>query len=112
MSLEKFNESQSSDLNLTEGLSLLAEKKAILDNQDLQCLQQLRKAKWFKAYYERRLVEEREACIREMLTEVPHDKVIGLRATISFIDKLLKMPDNDRLIKWRALNPNQPLPED
>lgn len=112
MSLDKFNEAPSGDVNLTDGTSLEREKKAIQDNQDLQCLQQLRKAKWFRSYYERRLREERELLVKQLCNDDGVESVAGLRFGIRLLDKLMAMPENDRRIKWSALNPGAPIPED
>lgn len=112
MSLDKFNEAPSGDVNLTDGTSLEREKKAIQDNQDLQCLQQLRKAKWFRSYYERRMKEKREVFVKELCADQHHEMSLILRARIQLIDDLLAMPEGDRQIKWKALNPGTPAPED
>jgi hypothetical protein len=113
LSLDQFNEVPSDNLNKTDGKSLAAEKQAVKDSQDLECLRELKKSVWFRVYYERRLREEREALVKAITSDAsPEVLVPSQRAVISFIDKLVAMPENDRQIKWKNLNPNTPIPED
>ena len=113
MSIEKFNEAPNENLNRTDGTSLDREKQAIKDQQDLKYLQELRKAAWFKLYYERRLREERELHVRELENAPSWDDALTAQAQIRLIDKLLHMPENDRQIKFKSLNPGKtPQPED
>lgn len=105
MSAKEFNEAPSTDLNLTDGANLDREKQAIKDTQDLKYLAELRRSTWFEPYYQRRLKEERDLCVKELERDVPYEGVLALRAQIRLLDKLIHMPESDRQIKWKNLHP-------
>lgn len=106
--LIKFNEAPSGDdVNRTDGTNLEREKKAIQDDNDLKCIQVLRKSKEFRQYYLRRLGEEKELLVKELQSDTTVDRVHALRFGIRLIDKMIAMPDSDRQIKWRNLHPGK-----
>ena len=113
MSISKFNDVPDESPNLTDGTNLAREKQAIRDSQDLEALRELRKAKWFKSYYERRLKEEQESFTCDLIHDGTLDDVQAQRAVIRFIEKLLAMPENDRFTKFQNLHPGKSIqPED
>lgn len=112
MSVETFNEAPS-DVNRTDGTSLAKEKQAIKDDLDLKAIRVLTKLPQFNSYYQRRLGEEKQLLVDELQRDCTHEKSLELRAGIRLLNKLIHMPENDRQIKWKNLNPGKKYePED
>lgn len=75
---------------------LVQEREIIRADQDAQAIKACENAPWFRAWWMRRLMEDRAKLVQTILIDSAIEKIPEHRAVIKFIDQLVSRPTDDK----------------